>query len=160
MVRVEYTKCREMETIGNDADALRLLDGVFDAIDGIRDRKKRPDRDSVSEYICSRYGLDKSRADHVLDEMLLSGAIYIKKFKGKDSFFIRNEVKTGIKSQIARVCEHKEYPRVHSTISSGNPTQLLHDLNIPSPSQKTQDNYVLFNQLKTKTVLVYSTTLM
>ena len=66
-----------------------------------------------------------------------------KKFNGNDSFFIRNEVKKGIKSQIARVCEHKEYPRVHSTISSGKPTQLLHDLTSPSLSQKTQDTYVI-----------------
>ena len=78
MVRVKYSKCREMETINNDAYALRLLDGVVDAIDAIRGRKKRPDRDSVSKYICSWYGLDIGRADDGLDDMLLSEEICIK----------------------------------------------------------------------------------
>ena len=77
MVRVNYTECRVMKTIDNDEDALRIIESVFEAIDAIRDRRKRPDRDSVSEYICTRNGLEKERADDVLYEMLLSGAIYI-----------------------------------------------------------------------------------
>ena len=57
---------------------MRLLDGVLDASEATRDRRKRPDRESVSEFICTRHGLDKGRADDVLNEMPLSGAIYTK----------------------------------------------------------------------------------
>ena len=143
MVRVKYTECRVMKTIDNDEDALRIIESVFEAIDAIRDRRKRPDRDSVSEYICTRNGLDKERADDVLYEMLLSGAIYTKTVKGKDSFFICNKVRTGIQSQISRMCEHKESSSVHSAVSSDNPTQPSYGLVNPSPSHEAQENFVI-----------------
>ena len=98
MVRIKYTKCREITTVDNDADALRVLESVFDANGAIRDQRKRPDRDFVSEYICTRHGLDKEMADDVLNEMLLSGVIYTKTVKGKDSFFICDKVNVGIHS--------------------------------------------------------------
>ena len=63
--------------------------------------------------------------------------------KGKGSFFICNEVKTGIQSKIAKMCELKESSRVDSTISSGNPIQPSHGLVTPSRSQKAQENYAL-----------------
>ena len=43
-MRLTNTKCREMKTIDSDADGLRVLESVFDAIDAVRDRRKRPDR--------------------------------------------------------------------------------------------------------------------
>ena len=94
-MRLKYTKCKESKTIDYYADNLRLLESVFDAIDAIRDRRNRPDRDSVSEYICARHGLDKERADDVLDEMLISGAIYTKMVKDKDSFSYVMKLKRG-----------------------------------------------------------------
>ena len=86
MERVKYIKCREMKAIDNDADAVRLLESIFDAIDAIRDRRKYTDRDSISQYICTIYDLDKERPDDFLDEMLLSGAICTKAVNGKISF--------------------------------------------------------------------------
>ena len=132
-----------MKTIDNDADALRVLESVFDAIDAIRDRRKRPDRDSVSEYFCTRHSLDKESTDDFLDELLISWAIYTKTVKGKDSFFISDKVKTGIKSQIARMCEYKESSRVHSAVSSDDPTQPSHGLDTLSPSHEAQENYAI-----------------
>ena len=86
MVLVKYTECSDMKTIDNDSDALRVLESIFDAIDAIWDRRMRPGRDSVSEYICTRHGPDTERADGVLDEMLVSGAIYTKRSKVKILF--------------------------------------------------------------------------
>ena len=100
-----------------------VLEITFDAIDAIRIKRKRHNRDSVSDFICTRLGLGKDKADGVLDEMLLSWAIYVKKVRGKDSYFICKEAKAGIKSKVAKLCDPLPSKSVaHVAYNSTDPT--------------------------------------
>ena len=95
--RVSITN--EITTINNENNVTILTQNVFDAIDCIRLNKKRPDLESISDYIKKTgvFEFDKDGIEKAISEQVKLNLIINKKtLQGLDSFYrtSRNEILT------------------------------------------------------------------
>ena len=89
----------EITTINNENNVTILTQNVFDAIDSIRLKKKRPDLESISDHIKKTgvFELDKNSIEYAISEIVKLNLIINKKApQGLDSFYrtSRNEILT------------------------------------------------------------------
>ena len=79
----------EITTINNENNVTILTQNVFDAIDSIRLKKKRPDLESISDHIKKTgvFEFDKSGIEKAISELVKLNLIINKKTpQGLDSF--------------------------------------------------------------------------
>ena len=89
----------EITTINNENNVTILTQHVFDAIDSIRLKKKRPDLESISDHIKKTgvFEFDKNSIEKAISELVKLNLIINKKTpQGLDSFYrtSRNEILT------------------------------------------------------------------
>ena len=104
MAHFKLTKKKETEA-EESLNAFKLTKLILEAIEIIRERGKCPDKDSVIDFICSKHGLDQPGLDKgevidTIDGLLLSGMIFARTIKGKEPYFISEEAKLKMKSDI------------------------------------------------------------
>ena len=154
MARFKLTKKK-----GTDAkeslNAFKLTKLILEAIEIIRERRKRPDKDSVTDFICSKHGLDQPGLDKgevidTIDGLLLSGMIFARTTKGKESYFISEEAKLKMTSDIGNtgppVESGVQLPTTDCTSSNGTASPSIapkktNDCSIIEISEVSKPNY-------------------
>ena len=95
----ELSITNEITPIKNENNVTILTQNVFDAIDSIRLKKKRPDLESISDHIKKTgvFEFDKNSIEKAISELVKLNLIMNKKTpQGLDSFYrkSRNEILT------------------------------------------------------------------
>ena len=83
----------EVKKLEQHSDNYALIRSyVMQGIVNIREiDKKRPDRESIPAYIGKEFGIGSKDVHDVISSLIESGCIVVKKFNGKESFFLKRD---------------------------------------------------------------------
>ena len=73
------------------SDKSNVFELILEAIAEIRKDHKRPDTESITRYVVRRSGLDKGVIEGAIHSLQISGEIYIKSIRNKESYFINKD---------------------------------------------------------------------
>ena len=106
---------------GDDKYFLQLVGFTCNAIKEIRTvRRKRPNGESIPQALQSNHGLSRNVVLKILECLLKSNVLYIKRDKGKESFFFNVELQRNIFAKTEE--KHSEQPifaEEHSLVQQG-----------------------------------------
>ena len=108
----------------DDKFFLQLVGFICNAIKEIRTvRRKRPNRESIPQVLQSKHGLIRNVVLKTLECLLKSNVLYIKRDKGKESFFVHMELQLKLFAKADE--KHSEQPifvKEHSLVQQGGST--------------------------------------
>ena len=126
MARMKSTNRRKIKVFYDDDKYFPQLVGfICNAIKEIRTvRRKRPNRESIPQSLQSKHGLSRNVVLKTLDCLLKSNVLYIKRDKGKESFFVNMELQQKLFAKADE--KHSEQPifvEEHSLVQQGRSTK-------------------------------------
>lgn len=122
---------------------------IRDAIADIREKRHRPDKESIARFIISKHGLTMEAILNTVDRMLENGSITNKKTSNdEDSFYVANEIVKGSnKEKTGQICnpESRKKAVCNSKTPSVNSKQkeASIDTTTPKTPKKTNESILI-----------------
>ena len=122
MARIKFTERRQTNvSYDDDKYFLQLVGFICNAIKEIRTvRRRRPNRESIPQALQSKHGLSRNVVLNTLECLLKSNVLYIKRDKGKESFFVNVELQRKLFAKTEeKLSEQPMFVEEHSLVQLG-----------------------------------------
>ena len=122
MARIKFTERRQTNVLyDDDKYFLQLVGFICNAIKEIRTvRRRRPNRESIPQALQSKHGLSRNVVLKTLECLLKSNVLYIKRDKGKESFFVNVELQRKLFAKTEeKLSEQPMFVEEHSLVQLG-----------------------------------------